>query len=51
MQFYAGQIVRHKGERKVVKNWYYNNEHNIVVVFLDNSKCANMKDLEIDGRR
>lgn len=47
----TGRIVRHKGNRKVIKTWYYNTEHNIVIVFLDETKCAGMKDLELDGRK
>jgi hypothetical protein len=48
---YVGKIVRHKGNLKAIKSWYYNTEHHIVVVFLDESKCADLKDLELDGRK
>ena len=49
MSFFTGQIVRHKGERKVVKRVYYDMLHRYTVEFVDLTKCIDMKDIEIDG--
>lgn len=49
--FYTGRIVRHKGERKVIKYAGLDNENNILITFLDNTRCTDLKDIELDGRR
>lgn len=46
-----GKIVRHKGERKVIKKTYRDHKGLFVVEFVDNSKCFNLQDIELDGRR
>jgi hypothetical protein len=46
-----GQIVRHKGERKVIKTCLKDRLDRFTIQFLDNSVCTDMKDLEVDGRK
>jgi hypothetical protein len=46
-----GQIVRHKGERKVIKTAFNDKFGRFTVQFLDNTLCTDMKDLEVDGRK
>lgn len=50
-ELYRGRIVRHKGERKVIKNSYRDHKGIFVVEFVDNSKCFDVRDIELDGRR
>jgi hypothetical protein len=51
MKLLTGQIIRHKGERKVVRQVYKDNQGKIVIEFVDRTKCSDMKDIEIDGRK
>ncbi len=50
MDLKLGQIVRHKGERKVVRR-VYRDRGVLTVEFVDMSKCMDMKDIELDGRK
>jgi hypothetical protein len=47
----TGQIVRHKGERKVIKTCFKNRFGIFTIQFLDNSICTDMKEIELDGRK
>lgn len=49
--FYSGRIVRHKGERKVIRRVMKDNHGELVIEFVDLSKCNNMRDIELDGRK
>jgi len=51
MYLSTGQIVRHKGERKVVKYVYRDRQGIYTVEFVDRTKCTDMKEIEIDGRK
>jgi hypothetical protein len=46
-----GQIVRHKGEIKVIKTAFKDRFDRFTIQFLDNSVCTDMKDVELDGRK
>lgn len=51
MELKTGQIVRHKGERKVIRRTYRNSYREFVIEFVDRTTCINLKDLELDGRK
>jgi len=51
LQLKTGQIIRYKGERKVVRQVYRDNQGRIVIEFVDRIKCTDMKDIELDGRK
>jgi len=51
MELKTGQIIRHKGERKVVKYAYKDRLGVFTIEFVDRTKCTNMKDIELDGRK
>jgi len=50
-EYYTGRIVRHKGERKVIKRAYRNKNGIFTIEFIDLTKCTDLKDLELDGRK
>jgi hypothetical protein len=47
----TGKIVRHKGERKVVRQCYTDKYGKFTIEFVDRTKCTDMKELELDGRK
>jgi hypothetical protein len=51
MQLVVGQIVRHKGERKVVRQVYRNKYGEIIIQFVDRTESKNYQDIELDGRK
>lgn len=46
-----GQIVRHKGERKVVRRTYTDENGIFTIEFVDRSVCRDIKEIELDGRK
>lgn len=50
-QFYIGRIVRHKGERKVIAKSSIDANNIITIIFVDGTKCVDIKDIELDGRK
>ena len=50
-KLYTGQIVRHMGERKVVRRVYMNLLHQVVIEFVDRSISIDYKNIELDGRK
>ena len=48
---YPGRIVRHCGERKVVRKVYLNPLHQTVIEFVDRTVSIDYKDIEFDGRK
>jgi len=51
MDLKTGQIIRHKGERKVVRRVYRDNYDDVIIEFVDRSISKNYKDIEYDGRK
>ena len=49
--YHIGRIVRHKGERKVIAKASMNNYGGVLVVFVDGTRCGDLKDVELDGRK
>jgi hypothetical protein len=49
--YYPGRFVRHLGNRKVILRAYINSLDEAYIVFVDNTRCTNLKDIELDGRR
>jgi len=48
---YVGKIIRHRGERKVVRQVYQNPLHQTVIEFVDRSISINYEGIEFDGRK
>jgi len=48
---YVGKIVRHCGERKVVRRWFYDNEKKLIIEFVDMTRCKDMRDIELNGSK
>ena len=49
--YYIGKVIRHKGERKVIAKASMNNYGGVFIVFVDGTKCFDLKDVELDGRK
>jgi hypothetical protein len=50
-ELYVGMIIRHKGERKVVKRFYRASNGDFIIEFVDLSVSKNYSDIEWDGRK
>jgi hypothetical protein len=48
---YVGMIIRHKGERKVVKSFYRDYRNDFIIQFVDLSISKNYEDIDWDGRK
>ena len=51
MKLSPGQIIRHKGVRKVVRRIWRDERGDVIVEFVDRTKSINYQDIEEDGRR
>jgi hypothetical protein len=51
MKLLTGQIIRHKGERKVVRQVYKNRYGEVIIQFVDRTESKNYQDIELDGRK
>jgi hypothetical protein len=51
MKLVTGQIVRHRGERKVVRRVYRDYMGDVIIEFVDMSKSINYADMDLDGRK
>lgn len=46
-----GMIIRHKGDRKVVRNWWRDKYGDLIIEFVDRTRSINYSDIEWDGRK
>jgi hypothetical protein len=51
MKLSSGQIIRHKGERKVIRRVWRDEHGDVIIEFLDRTKSINYQDMEEDGRK
>lgn len=47
----TGMIIRHKGERKVIRQVYRDKNGCVIIEFVDMSKSIDYQDIEFDGRK
>lgn len=49
--YYPGRFIRHNGNRKVILKASMDNYGGVLVVFVDRTKCSDLKEIELDGRK
>jgi len=50
-KYYVRRVVRHRGYLKVIAKASMDNDGRILIVFVDGTKCKDLSDIELDGRK